>query len=1319
MSHLSIEPTPSSRLLVAARLACVLGLSLALWLGLSWGLATASRLPGSTNGVVDSADEPPYDFALQGSCDITVTNAADSGAGSLRQAIADACDGGRITFAGNYTIYLNSTLEITRRLTIDGEAHTVTVSGDSGGDGTANVQVFSIASSAVATLTHLNIVSGMTSGNGGGIRNSGTLMVWNSTLSGDSTANLGGGIYNGGALTVTNSTLAGNSSTWDGGGIYNDGGTVTVHNSTISGNSVGNVAGGIYNEKGTLTVQNSTLSGNSAYAGGGIYDDKGTLTVQNSTLSGNSASNATGGGGISAEESTVTVQNSTLSGNSAGKGGGISGYHSTVTVTNSTLSGNLANTWHGGGMDCYGGTVTVQNSTLSGNSAYYQGGGIYNSHDAELTVRNSTLSANSAPDGGGIYNSSSVLHLYNTLIANSPSGGDCVGSVTTNDHNLIADGSCSPAISGDPHLGPLANYGGSTSAYALLPGSPAIDAGNDCLDTDQRGIARPQGAACDIGAFESEGFSLTLTRGNNQSTLINTAFAQPLSVTLHSMYGEPVGPGGVVTFTAPGSGASLAPAVLTATTNAGGVAGVTAMANSLAGGYVVTATAQGAGTPVVFNLTNTALPAPAMAVLGNGQAIPDGDTTPSAADGTDFGSLVVGQAITHTFTISNGGVLALNLTGSPAVSIAGPAALDFSLVASPSLTVAPNATTTFQVRFVPSVAGTRVATASIANNDPANNPYDFAIQGAACNNAITVINAGDSGPGSLRQAIADACPGGRITFDNNYTIHLTTTLSIDKRLTIDGEAHAVDVSGDSGGDGTPDVTVFTITSSSAVTLTHLSIVNGKGIPSGGGIYNQGTLAVQDSALSGNTAGILGGAIYNAGTLTVTNSTLFSNSAGALGGGGISNFGIVIVQNSILSNNSSGSAGGGMYNGGGTLIVQNTTLSGNSAVYYGGGIYNNVGTLTVQNGTLSGNSAGWIGGGIDNDGGTLHLYNTLIANSLSSGDCRGSVATNNYNLMTSTGSDACGLANGTGGSLIGVNPLLGPLGDYGGATSTIPLLPGSPAIDAGAACLSADQRGATRPQGAACDIGAFESEGFSLALAGGDNQSTLINTAFANPLSVTVSSAYGEPVGPGGVITFAAPAAGASLNPAVRTATTSASGAASVTATANGLVGSYAVTATATGVLTPVTFHLTNTTAVPAMAVLGNGQVILDGNGTPTTADGTDFGSAALGQAVTHTFTISNDGTADLTLTGAPLVSIGGPAALDFSLVASPTITVTSGAATTFRVRFTPSLTGTRVATLTIANDDPARNPYDFAVQGQGTASSEQHTFLPVILRLAQ
>jgi hypothetical protein len=124
------------------------------------------------------------------------------------------------------------------------------------------------------------------------------------------------------------------------------------------------------------------------------------------------------------------------------------------------------------------------------------------------TISNSTISGNSADEGGGLLNFWGGLHLVNTIIADSLSGGDCVspGAPDTNTNTLTEDGSCSAALSGDPLLAPLGYYGGSTQTHLLLLGSPAIDAGDsgNCPATDQRGVARPVGSACDIGAYERE-----------------------------------------------------------------------------------------------------------------------------------------------------------------------------------------------------------------------------------------------------------------------------------------------------------------------------------------------------------------------------------------------------------------------------------------------------------------------------------------------------------------------------------------------------------------------------------------------------------------------------------------------------------------------------------------------------------------------------------------------------------------------------------------------------------------------------------------------
>jgi hypothetical protein len=159
--------------------------------------------------------------------------------------------------------------------------------------------------------------------------------------------------------------------------------------------------------------------------------------------------------------------------------------------------------------------LTVTNSTLSGNTATDslmgdpgQGGGIRNGGGL-LWLQNSTIGGNSAGDGGGIYGYG-TSNVTNSVLG-SNTGGECSGTITSHDYNVASDDTCGLSQPHDqPHtdplLGPLADNGGPTWTHALQRGSPAIDAG-DCsggaLGQDQRGMARPQGAACDAGAYEA------------------------------------------------------------------------------------------------------------------------------------------------------------------------------------------------------------------------------------------------------------------------------------------------------------------------------------------------------------------------------------------------------------------------------------------------------------------------------------------------------------------------------------------------------------------------------------------------------------------------------------------------------------------------------------------------------------------------------------------------------------------------------------------------------------------------------------------------
>jgi hypothetical protein len=267
---------------------------------------------------------------------------------------------------------------------------------------------------------------------------------------------------------------------------------------------------------------------------------------------------------------------------------------------------------------------------------------------------------------------------------------------------------------------------------------------------------------------------------------------------------------------------------------------------------------------------------------------------------------------------------------------------------------------------------------------------------------------------------------------------------------------------------------------------------------------------------------------------------------------------------------------------GTLT--NCTISGNSA-NNGGGVETYEASVTVINCTVTGNTASNNGGGVDNfysPTSSITLINTIVAGNTAqngNGDI-GSAVTGNNNLIGASGSG--GLVNGVSGNIVGVaNPLLGPLGYYGGPTETIPLLPGSRAINAGTSGLgipTTDQRGMGRV--GATDIGAFESQGFTITEVSGSSQSANLGNAFDAALEVLVTA--DDPLEPvaGGIVCFHAPSSGASAKLSGLSALIGANGMASIIAIANEIAGSYQVTASTLGAPGSQTFQLTNTVPPP-------------------------------------------------------------------------------------------------------------------------------------------
>ena len=448
---------------------------------------------------VDLLASPVHAEGVVTSCDVLALRAALAG-------------GGRVTFACSGTITTYDTITISTDTTIDGSGQAVTITG------VDMVRVFLVDPGVTLDLNAMTVANGA-AGNfdvGGGMVNLGTLNVTNSTFYGNS-AGTGGGIYNEGAMAMSNSTLFGNSANnGDGGGILNAG-TLIVSASTLSANRADHGLGGAIASRFTTTIiSDSLFMANSAIGGGAVHLHGGTADVSNSRFVGNRGVHAFhlfGGGAIRTEGATVTVSNSTFSDNDTNRsGGGIFNYGGgSLHVSNSTFSGNRA-TGTGGGIS-NSGTTTVSNSTFSSNSAGYAGGGISNwgplGAGTALTVTNSTLSHNSSVTGGGIYNRpDNTLTLENSVVANSSTGSNCLGPIAGVANLSYPDATC-PGMNADPMLGPLQDNGGPT--FTMEPGlaSPAIDGGNDitCQTApvrghDQRGVTRPQGAHCDIGAVE-------------------------------------------------------------------------------------------------------------------------------------------------------------------------------------------------------------------------------------------------------------------------------------------------------------------------------------------------------------------------------------------------------------------------------------------------------------------------------------------------------------------------------------------------------------------------------------------------------------------------------------------------------------------------------------------------------------------------------------------------------------------------------------------------------------------------------------------------
>lgn len=388
-------------------------------------------------------------------------------------------------------------------------------------------------------------------------------------------------------VTLKNLTLTGGMHNSGGGGASFSG-NVSVTNIGVANNKTqSDSGGGLWAGSGTLTVTNSTFTGNqsgstAAYFGGGaIYANK--VTISNSTFTSNRTPNGSAG---AVNGNNITITNSTLSGNSCAKmGGAINAFDSlinisfpaaativpaTLTISKSVINGNSSQ--RGGGVYVEGDAV-ITNTTISGNSASIDGGAIgvtetmsyvgfppiqppTPASPGSLALTNVTVANNGGAAVSGIYSigAGTTSTFSNSIVSgnNSTACADDGSGVTytSGGFNAHGDATCLPTPTGSDmttatlaslNLGALALNGGKTKTHALLAGSVAIDAGSCVSGTDQRGIARPQGITCDIGAFETFGGCTdpVATNYNPQATQDDGSCAYPaITITIKVTDGE-------------------------------------------------------------------------------------------------------------------------------------------------------------------------------------------------------------------------------------------------------------------------------------------------------------------------------------------------------------------------------------------------------------------------------------------------------------------------------------------------------------------------------------------------------------------------------------------------------------------------------------------------------------------------------------------------------------------------------------------------------------------------------------------------------------
>jgi len=433
------------------------------------------------------------------------------------------------------------------------------------------------------TLINIEIVSNTSSGLGGGV----SIYAGSATLDGGQILNNTANSYGGGVsikecdVTLNGTQVISNSAGQRGGGLYVLSGGATLNGGQVLSNTAqygGGVGvdgtapsgGGVFTQTGDSLIAYNVAATN----GGGVYvnDADASAFLSGGQIFSNTATGFGVGGGVYVGQGSVTLNGSQVLSNAAGSGGGLYLYesnamlsgqirgnivnsfgggvyisHGSVVLHGAQIVSNTASVWYGGGMYVSGAvTVSLVNSTVSHNESNRNGGGLYVS-DGTVAITYTTIASNTASSGtDGIHQAGGTVALLDSIVA-SNSAANCAGTLASHGHNLDSGATCGFTATGDltntnPLLGPLTEENGSW-VHPLLMGSPAIDAGVCVtgITADQRGVSRPSGDGCDIGAYEFPIAPTSVAIGGPSDGVVDesyvfTASASPPTATLPLTY---------------------------------------------------------------------------------------------------------------------------------------------------------------------------------------------------------------------------------------------------------------------------------------------------------------------------------------------------------------------------------------------------------------------------------------------------------------------------------------------------------------------------------------------------------------------------------------------------------------------------------------------------------------------------------------------------------------------------------------------------------------------------------------------------------------